>query len=79
MHLCPLHVSDHSLYKDLNIESVDEIAHIHYDKFFAKLACYYYRLITVQGSENIPNDPPHYRRLKKKKRRRRGNQLNSEH
>ena len=60
----PWFVSNHSLHKDLNIESVENLTIAHYKKFHSTLSLHSNPLVSNQYSFSLPNDPP--RRLKRR-------------
>ena len=59
----PWFVSNHSLHKDLNIDTVNTLIIAHYKKFHSRLSLHPNPLISNQYSITLPNDPP--RRLKR--------------
>lgn len=60
----PWYITNNALHKDLNIQTVNQIATRHYKKFHAKLSSNSNPLISRMSSVTIPNNPP--RRLKRK-------------
>ena len=57
-------MSNHTLHKDLNIESVENLVKTHYKKFHSKLLLHHNSLIAQQHTVTIPDKTP--RRLKRR-------------
>jgi len=60
----PWFVSNHTLHKDLKIETVENLVKTHYKKFHYKLLHHPNPLIANQHTATIPGNPP--RRLKRR-------------
>lgn len=60
----PFYVSNHTLHKDLKINTIEKTAKILYKWFPSQLTNHSNPLISVFGSDTIPGNPPY--RLKRK-------------
>lgn len=59
----PWFVSNQSLHKDLNIETVNNLTLAYYKNFHSRLSLHSNPLVSNQFTLTLPNDPP--RRLKR--------------